>query len=376
MTGEFCGANLRVARHFHALTLEELAEQVGKTRQYLFKLETGASTPTESLAGDLAKALEVEPEFFLVPPLPPLPEEQVHFRRLLTTKVGIRQVALAKAQVTQLLVAYCDQKLKLPPVQFDEHVARSAENIEVAAEQTRRAWGLSTGPIANITRLAENAGAVVTTFQGVSREVDALSVPGSRPLVVINSDTKSPCRTRFDIGHEIGHFVLHQGQVTGDRVTESEANRFASALLMPRTTFIKEFPVTRSGRIRWAELSDLKLRWLTSKAAMVMRARSLGLIDDHGVKSAFIRLKNSGESIKEIEDDQIPFEVPEILVMAMDILKTRLSIDARQTAKDLRVQPSLVGKLLPVAQKQNQQIATVIDFPTAKFRRPGYRVGS
>jgi len=363
MADEFCGANLRVARHFHALTLEELAEQVGKTRQYLFKLETGASKPTESLAVDLAQALEVEPDFFFGPPLPPLPEEQVHFRRLLTTKVGIRQVALAKAQVTQLLVAYCDQKLKLPPVQFTEHLARSAENIEVATEQTRRAWGLGSGPIANITRLAENAGAVVTTFQGVSREVDALSVPGRRPLVVINSDTKSPCRTRFDIGHEIGHFVLHQGQVTGDRVTESEANRFASALLMPRTTFIKEFPITRSGRIRWGELGELKLRWLTSKAAMIMRARSLGLIDDHGVRSAFIRLKNSGESIKEIEDDRIPFELPEILKMAMDVLNTRLAIDIEQAAKDLRVQPGLVGKLLPVPQKKSQRVATVIDFP-------------
>ncbi|HEY8908294.1 MAG TPA: ImmA/IrrE family metallo-endopeptidase, partial [Rhodoferax sp.] len=46
--------------------------------------------------------------------------------------------------------------------------------------------------------------------------------------------------TQFGVAHELGHFSLHIGVLTGDQLTETQANRFASALLMPRSTFATE----------------------------------------------------------------------------------------------------------------------------------------
>ena len=94
---------------------------------------------------------------------------------------------------------------------------------------------------------------------------------------------------RFDIAHELGHLVLHEGHVTGDRKTESEANRFASAFLLPRSTFVKVFP-KRGTRIDWAGIRALKLEFQVSKAAILYRAKSLELLDDDQYRGAVITL--------------------------------------------------------------------------------------
>ncbi|ECT1024026.1 XRE family transcriptional regulator, partial [Salmonella enterica] len=42
----FNGSNLRLARLYHELSLEQVAERVGKTRQYIQRLESGSAVPT------------------------------------------------------------------------------------------------------------------------------------------------------------------------------------------------------------------------------------------------------------------------------------------------------------------------------------------
>ncbi|MFX4717515.1 ImmA/IrrE family metallo-endopeptidase, partial [Acinetobacter baumannii] len=92
----------------------------------------------------------------------------------------------------------------------------------------------------------------------------------------MNGDGRSACRERFGIAHELGHFSLHIGVLTGDRLTETQANRFASALLLPRTTFATESRIAmRGSRLNWQGLSELKLRWGVSKAAILFRGRQL-----------------------------------------------------------------------------------------------------
>ena len=127
--------------------------------------------------------------------------------------------------------------------------------------------------------IRDSAGAVVAFFKDASTEVDALSITSRRPVIVRNDAKASPFRMRFDIAHELGHLVLHEGHVTGDRKTESEANRFASAFLLPRSTFVKVFP-KRGTRIDWAGIRALKLEFQVSKAAILYRAKSLELLDD------------------------------------------------------------------------------------------------
>jgi Zn-dependent peptidase ImmA (M78 family)/transcriptional regulator with XRE-family HTH domain len=341
----FNGGQLRLARVFHGWALEEVAEQVACTRQYLHKLETGQGAPTTDMTDKLAHALRVEPEFFQLPRLD-LAEEQFHFRKLFTTRAMVKQVALARAELFGRLVICFDSLLSLPKVNVPIAEAASVDDIERAAERCRQAWELGLGPIEHTTRLAENVGALVTHFQGVSTEIDALSVAAHRPIIVRNEAKLSTCRQRFDVSHELGHFVLHSGRITGDRITESEANRFAGALLVPRSMMAKLFPRPRGSRLDWVGLREFKMTWKVSKAALLYRARQLDLISDDQYKTGAIMLRRSGEANGEREDSLIPAEQPELLRRSFDVLASRKGMFAEDIAKAMHIGVDLLSDLV------------------------------
>jgi Zn-dependent peptidase ImmA (M78 family)/transcriptional regulator with XRE-family HTH domain len=363
----FNGAELRLARIFNGLALEEVAERVEKTRQYVHRLETGLATPTEQLLASLASVLQVEPTFFTSGPTLMIAEDQFHFRKLFTTKAMVKQLAMARGELIGRLVTYLDRELRLPEIRIPEVAdVHTLDDIERAAELCRREWELGLGPIANMNRLAEHVGAVVTSFQSVSKEIDALSVAVGRPIIVRNEAKESVCRQRFDIGHELGHFVLHAGQATGDRITESQANRFASALLIPRTMMAKLFPRPRGSRLDWVGLREFKLTWKVSKAAILYRARQLELIGDDQYKTGVITLRRTGEATGEREDSLIPQEAPELLARSLAVLAEKRGVYAEEVASALRVLPAflreVVGFDLPLR---------ALDQDQGTYQRPG-----
>lgn len=354
---------MRLARVFGGLSLEEVAERVGKSRQYLHKLETNQSKPTEQLMIGLADALDVEVDFFF-PKEHRLNEEQFHFRKLLTTKATIKQVAIARGEMVNYLINFLEKELKFPNVNIPSITdIKSYDSIERAAEICRKEWGLGSSPIGNMTRLAENLGAIVTNFNGVSKEVDALSVAVERPFIVRNTAKESICRQRFDIAHELGHLVMHEGIVTGDRVTENQANRFASALLMPRAMMIKLFPRPNGKRLDWKGMREFKQTWKVSKAAMLYRARQLDLINDAQYKTGVITLKKYGEANGEKDDYLIADEPPEVIENALKVLLEKKGIDVSNIAASLSVRPKffkeITGLSLPDTRpKPNLRLVT------------------
>lgn len=347
MNFEFNSAELRLARIFNGLTLEEIAHRVGKTRQYLHRLETGQASPADGLLQKLASALRVEASFLTNDHTLLIGEDQFHFRKLFATRVMVKLMAMARGELMGRLVSYLDRELRLPDLRIPEvSNVYTAEDVERAAELCRREWGLGLGPIAHMSRLAENVGVVVTSFQSVSKEIDALSVAIQRPIIVCNEAKESVCRQRFDIGHELGHFVLHTGMVTGDRITEGQANRFASALLIPRTMMAKLFPKPRGARLDWVGLREFKLTWKVSKAAILYRARQLELISDNQYKTGVITLRRTGEASSEKEDHLISPETPELLPRSLAVLAEKKEIYGEEIASALRVMPCLLQEIV------------------------------
>jgi len=354
----FNGHELRLARQYHGYTLADLASSLEKSRQYVHQLETGRTEPTSQTTALLASILQVMPDFFYTAGQTYLSDEQFHFRKHMTSKAAQRQTVKARGEFFERLVKFIDQTLSLPEVDFPAYDAETPNDIEKAAEQTRSHWALGMGPISNMVRVVENAGAVVTSFSGVSSAVDALSITAKRPIIIRNDAKQSPYRLRFDLAHETGHLLLHEGQVTGDRATESQANRFASAFLMPRATFSKDFMLCgKSGsRISWQGLSEIKLKWKVTKAAILYRAKDLSLIDDKQYLSAVIGLKKRGEGIVESEDPTIEKETFELINNAMAGLNQYCRITVHDVARLFCVKPEFLSVLIDVPKETTRLV--------------------
>lgn len=344
---QILGSNIRLARLFHGLSLTDLGERLAKSKQYLSRVETGLEPVSNTLENTLIDELGILPEFLRhIDPMP-LTEEQCHFRKQLTTKVALRQYARARGEMLKRLVLVMDGYLDLPEYNIVEIDPISEDAIERGAERCRSQWGLGWGPIGNITRVAENAGAVVMRVNGMASEVDAISFATKRPVIALNGSGRSSCRARFGIAHELGHFALHIGVLTGDRLTESQANRFAGAFLLPRTSFLPEsYKALRKSRLNWDGLSELKLRWGVSKAAILYRGRQLGVFSDEQVRSGYMSLNRHGEAIEETEDRDMPVETPELVSEGLRVLTEQLNVPVAAVARQMCVQQRLLDDLL------------------------------
>jgi len=343
----FVGASLRLARLFHGQSLAELGERVGVSKQFLSRIESGSERVSQSLEHSLAEELSVLPEFFYHVDSNPISDEQCHFRSQLTTKLALRQIARARGEMLKNLVAVLDEHIELPPFAVEEANAENSESIERGAERFRSLFGLGVGPLSNVVRIAENAGAVVMKVHGLAPEIDAVSFATRRPLIALNAEGGSACRSRFGVAHELGHFALHIGVLTGDRLTETQANRFASALLMPRHSFAAECRMAiRGARLNWPGLSALKIRWGVSKAAIVYRGRQLGVFSEEQARAGYIGLKRHGEAVQEFEDSSIPYEEPEVVADSLTLMRDSLGIPLAAIARHMKVQQRILNGLL------------------------------
>lgn len=345
----FHGDRLRLARLLAGMSLDEVGALVAASRQFVHQLETGAKQPSREMADALAAATAVTPAFFAVPSLNPVREEDCHFRRVQSAPRGLVAQAVARGTAVEALVEALERRVRLPEVDFpDLHRPSGAEEVELVAEQARCHWGLGLdGPITNMTRVVENAGAVVVQFDDLTDRIDALSMARRRPIIVRSTAKTAAVRLRFDLAHEAAHLLMHGGIVTGDQATEGEAHRFAGAFLIPRAAFAREFPRGRR-MLDWNALFAMKLRWKMSVRAIARRAYDLGLIDAAQYRTANIQLVKTGQSKAERLDDRIAAEEPELLHAAMHWMTERDPLALRRLAAELGLTPPLFARLAGV----------------------------
>lgn len=316
----FNGDNLRNARLMSGISLHELGERVGNTRQYIHQLETtDKKVPTKDLIDALAYELSVEPNFFCYPLGNQVKEEECHFRKLKTTLVSSRRESAARATLLNKLIDTLEEYLELPKVNFPQLETTSLVDAEAASIKCREHWKLGDGPIKNMIRVAENAGAIVSTFGNISEKIDALSLNRGRPLIILNINKNSP-RIRMDIGHEMLHIIGHDGVETGDRDTEAQADYFASHFLLPRAALFREYTSKSKSRLDWSSISAIKIKWGISARAIVYRLNQYGLITPSQYRTANIHFSKTGQTKEEYYDDKVPLDLPELLPSSLLLL--------------------------------------------------------
>ena len=140
-------------------------------------------------------------------------------------------------------------------------------------------------------------------------------------LIFISSRITNAHRKRFIVAHEIGHFLLHSGQLYGcsdivesktlrvnSRDQESEANMFASELLLPKELLQKCIP---NRRLSFDDICRIALSFDTSVTFSALKAVQFSKTEEE------ILLCYEGQSLKwyslannAVRRSQVPYQCP------------------------------------------------------------------
>lgn len=308
---------LTQARLAQGLSMAELANCIGVSRQAISSFEKGDKVPAYDTLQQLKNRLKVNETFFFLSSSEQgiKADSAINYRTLRSTtakEAGRVETFLEWfAEFSNVIgEQYVDfQPINVPEFDIADFEALTEDDVDGYAEKTRRFFGLGDGPISNLTLLLENHG-IFVGYLPLPSKTDGISVwYNRRPYVLINRSAYA-CRARFDLAHELGHLVLHRALDQADLddrrildLVEKQAHQFAGSFLVPEKAIAKEFYSMDLNALR-----DLKRRWGVSMQALVMILCRIGLVSDSQKRYFFQKISAMGFRKKEPLDDVLKRE--------------------------------------------------------------------
>lgn len=166
-------------------------------------------------------------------------------------------------------------------------------SIELLVGKLLQENGIDSPPIP-VERVVQNLGATLR-YEPFEGDISGVVFRDGDNIVVGVNSLHHPNRQRFTIAHEIGHILLHKGkEVHVDRPIrvnlrdgrsaratdpeEIQANKFASALLLPRHLLIRDLqrqPIELDDEL---QLKTLAIKYKVSLQALTIRLQNLGIL--------------------------------------------------------------------------------------------------
>ena len=338
-TQKINGDHIKSARLFRGLSLSDLSNKTGITKQALSLYENETIRPEISKLVAIAQALDFPIEYFMSLDNFQVKTESTYFRSLLSTPKIARTAQSVRvefiAKIYEILIDYVDfPDRNFPDIAFSGRNAFSecadeeeTSEIESIVTQCRKFWGLGFGPIVNLQKTVESNGIIITSLFTDKDEIDAFSqrtiINGNSVYIIVLNSTKNNVRTRFDIAHELGHIFLHPWSENIEELSrqefkerESQANKFAGAFLLPRESFgndVSHYPTKLEYYLH------LKEKWNVSIQAMIYRTHQLKIIST--TQYQYLMRQISKRGWRSCEPYDRPFDIEKTLIQeAIELL--------------------------------------------------------
>ncbi|MFP4231489.1 MAG: helix-turn-helix domain-containing protein [Spirochaetaceae bacterium] len=280
-------ANLVRYRKAKGITQQQIAKDIGISRQAYSAIEAGKSVPKSGTLVALAEALDSSvPDILADPPS----------FSLLRFRSGR---SMPKSEQARRDVLLHDFRRWLDDYSFLENLLEvgskwrfedvdSYDPVEAAA-QARNAIDVEADePIDDIIGLLESSGAKVFTRDFELPKVFGFSAAraDNGPAIAVNTSSGiSIERQIFTVAHELGHLIMHEKSyvgVAGDGSDdeEAEANQFGSHFLLPKKAFAQELEES-SGLPLVDLVLHIKRKFRVSYKTVLFR-----LVSEYGVDSS------------------------------------------------------------------------------------------
>lgn len=283
----FNPSRLTIARKRRGCTKTEFAIKAEIPLRSFKAYELGEYPPPADVLDRIVSISGFPADFFFGETLDEPREETASFRSMARMKSYQRDMALSQGAIALHLNEWLEERFELPPV--DVPSLGDETSPEVAAEVVRHHWGIGELPVSNLVHLLESKGIRIFSLAVDALEVDAFSMwKENSPFIFLNT-AKTAERSRHDAAHELGHLVMHRHGGPLGRKAEEQANAFASAFLMPRSSVLAhthKFPSL-------ATLIKLKEIWQVSVAALAYRLHVLGILSDWQYRTLYIQISRN-----------------------------------------------------------------------------------
>lgn len=320
-------AMIVLAREARGWTQKELARTIRVPQPNLSRYELGTVRPPEHHADAIARALDFTAEFFRQREYPVSLGGDFLYRRRARVPARDRRRVEAEANIRRMQVARMlrnvekDDSVPFPTIPLAEVDGRP----DRAAMAAREALRLADGPIPNLTRVIEGAGAIIflTDFGTAAIDGTNIRMPGLPPMLFANRNVPGE-RHRLNLAHELAHLVMHFSAAHLD--PEDEANKFAAEFLMPRKLIRNDLR-----NLDLVAAMRLKPLWGASISAIIRRAVDLEQITPHKAKRLYTTLNARGEKVR--EPLPLPFEHPEAAAAMHRTHRERLGYSDEEMTK-------------------------------------------
>ncbi|MGE3683084.1 MAG: ImmA/IrrE family metallo-endopeptidase [Bdellovibrionales bacterium] len=319
---------LSLARRRRGLNKKTLASLIGVCPRTVvdYEREEGIDPSTEILS-KIAKELDFPVEFFFAESLDEPCLDGVSFRAFSNLTAKYRDASLSASVIATSLNDWIESRYDLPAPRIPD---LRGEEPEAAAEAVRIEWGLGNAAIKNLVHQLESNGVRIFSLPKDSQRLDAFCFWRTETPFIFLNTSKSSERSRFDAAHELAHLVLHRhGQIQG-REVETEADRFASAFLMPKESVLSVAP----SFITLETLIKMKRLWNVSVAALNHRIHTLKITSDWHYRQLCIQISERGFRKKEPLGGV--HETSKILQIVLSDLRKE-GISRSQIAKELHI---------------------------------------
>ena len=296
------GQRIKNSRIHKGLSLQEVAENIGVSKQMINKYEQGKSIPNSEKLIAFSKLFNQKIDYFFRKPEVIIGE--INFRK--KSKFSIKKVNALKEEIRIQIENYifieniCEVSNSFEnPLQNNN--IQSGQDVKNAVRSICESWKLGQDAIQDCIELLEDNHVKVIevddetgTFDGLATIIDA-----KYPIIVISKNMPIE-RKRFTLLHELGHLLL---PIADLELKEQEklCNVFASEMLLSEENIRNEFGKIRS-RVSFEELKNIQKKYGISISAIVYKLGETKIMTPERVKKFYMRL-NTDVNLKKIVEE-------------------------------------------------------------------------
>lgn len=332
ITKKFYGNKLKFARLYRGLSMEELGEKIGKSKQIIsqYESEDDELKPSFDIVANISEKLKFPISFFYTENKDNTEDINTYFRALLSSNKKDKIAQSKKATVVIEIYKFLEKYIEFPKLNLPNISKKDLEdgNYYNIAKYVRNFWNLGDKPINNILNVLEANGFILSSFNTNTYDIDAfthyISIEGEKYFcVVLGNEKKSFARRQFSTAHELAHVLLHGTNIDMNTVSreefreiEKEADKFAAEFLLPADSFKKDLIYPTN--LKFYE--ELKKKWKVSIVAMLMRAADLEVITKNQLQYLIKQAYAKGYRNIEPLDDTLTIYEPTLIKLALNML--------------------------------------------------------